>query len=118
MDYFQRRDALIEETECTDDFLDRGGCCCICGYNDNPIIIQEHHIAGRHNSEVTIPLCPNCHTELSKKQYSWDIRWNEKNNSSQIKTGFMLRGISDILGLISRILRGLSDRILGGLFNG
>lgn len=37
-------------------------CCPLCGYNG--LAMQNHHIYGRKNSDITIRICANCHYEI------------------------------------------------------
>lgn len=67
--------------------------CVVC---DSRIDTQDHHIAGKFNSEVTVPVCERCHTRLSERQNGWDPRWQLENNHSELKATFVLRGLSDL----------------------
>ncbi|WP_292492387.1 hypothetical protein [Methanoculleus sp. 10] len=42
-------------------------CCIACGEND-PSVIERHHIFGRKLSEVKVPLCKNCHAKITAEQ--------------------------------------------------
>ena len=44
-------------------YFDGTGICLVCG-EVNPLVLHNHHIYGRKNSEVTITTCTNCHTLL------------------------------------------------------
>lgn len=107
-------DVLIKEQCWFETIIERGGCCLICGYIDNPVIIEEHHFAGKHNSNITIPVCPNCHRELSNKQNGWDKDWTLTNNPPEKRLAFMLRGFADILLLAGRLLKEISNSMLKG----
>lgn len=41
--------------------------CIICGEQD-PRVIQRHHLLGRRVSDVTGPLCANCHAKITSGQ--------------------------------------------------
>jgi 5-methylcytosine-specific restriction endonuclease McrA len=41
--------------------------CYICGEND-PDVIEVHHIFGNEFPEERIPLCQNCHQKVTKYQ--------------------------------------------------
>lgn len=102
----------IREQHWIETIIERGGCCLICGYNDNPLIIEEHHFAGKHNSNITIPVCPICHRELSNKQNGWDKEWTLPNNPPEKRLAFMLKGLAEIQLLSGRILKDASDSML------
>lgn len=73
-----------------------GGSCLICGYSEDPLILEQHHIAGRRNSDVTITVCPNCHRKLSMNQRSWPKEWTSKNNSPETRIPLIVRGAHEI----------------------
>ena len=110
----KRRKERILEQKSIDEILSKGGCCLICFFNENPLIIEKHHVAGRKNSDLTISVCPNCHRELSNRQREWNQIWTKDNNSDKIKLAFLLRGQSDVLDLLSKKQRELSNKLLQG----
>jgi len=42
-------------------------CCIICG-EDNPSVIEIHHLYGKANSDEAVPLCMNCHKKITDEQ--------------------------------------------------
>lgn len=70
------------------------GQCAPCERTDGPF--EAHHIAGRLNSEITVPACQRCHQRLSERQNGWDPRWQTEGNSPRLKETFVLRGLSDL----------------------
>ena len=68
--------------------------CAVCEREDGPF--EEHHVAGRRNSELSVTVCLRCHARLSERQNGWDPRWQAEGNSSEFKEGFLLRGLSDL----------------------
>lgn len=113
-DYNSNLNRRLEEQKWLDDIIAKGGCCLICGYNENPLIIEYHHIAGKSNDNITIPVCPNCHRILSNNQLSWNKRWLNKKNTDKTKMAFVLRGQSEILDLMAKTQKELSEKILNG----
>lgn len=111
--YLQMRRVEIKERKQIDDILTKGGCCVICGYNDDPRVIEKHHIAGKHNSDLTVSVCPNCHKKLSMKQNGWDNKWTDSDNDMILKTHFLWVGIADILELQALVLRDKAYEIRG-----
>lgn len=67
--------------------------CAICG---SPGPTEAHHLAGKFNSEVTVPVCRPCHRRLSERQNGWDPRWVLTGNPPDLKESFVLRGLSDL----------------------
>jgi len=49
----------------TDYPLGKYGYCLSCGDNDL-LVLNNHHIFGRNNSDITITICANCHEYIRK----------------------------------------------------
>ena len=111
-EYERNQKQLIEEKRAMEEIIQSGGCCLLCGYNEDPRILEEHHIAGRKNSDITITVCPNCHRKLSRKQYTWDGDWVKDNNSLLKKIAFLLLGFSVVLMLIAHKIENVVDNLL------
>ena len=112
--YFEAMKQRKEEKEWIDDYACGQGYCHVCGHDD-PLDMEYHHIGAAANSDVVISLCRNCHGKLSRKQMkSWPEGWSLKNKPKKIKTALLLRGISDLLILVGRHLRLISDEMLSG----
>ncbi len=60
-----RRGGLCANCAGVDPSKDRGPCL-VCGERDLPL--QNHHVAGRRKSDITVPICLNCHSVLSRRQ--------------------------------------------------
>jgi hypothetical protein len=68
--------------------------CAICERRDGPF--EEHHIAGKLNSDLTVTVCLHCHGRLSERQNGWDPRWQMGDSPPALKESFLLRGLSDL----------------------
>ena len=47
--------------------------CVVCGYNEDPRILETHHIDENHNNNDPSNLCllcPNCHKKISLHLYN------------------------------------------------
>lgn len=110
--YERNQKQLIEEKRAMEEIIQSGGCCLLCGYNEDPRILEEHHIAGRKNSDITITVCPNCHRKLSRKQYTWDKDWKKEGNSLLKKIAFLLLGFSAVLMLIAYEIGNVVNKLL------
>jgi 5-methylcytosine-specific restriction endonuclease McrA len=82
--------------------------CVECG-EDNPTVIEMHHVDGRNNSNWEIPLCKNCHTKVTAEQNkespkvrSKDATLLNKRACRIISNGALLRDIGDGLIEIGR----------------
>ena len=111
-EYEEKQKNLLEEKKWINETVEKGGCCCICGYTDNPLVIEQHHLAGKHNGDITLPLCPTCHRVVSMKQDGWEKEWINSDNVSRKKLAFKLRGWADIHTLIATEMRNESEKIL------
>lgn len=67
--------------------------CVICGSSG---AIELHHVAGKFNSDLVVPVCEHCHKKLSERQNGWDFRWVESDNPPELKEALLLRGLSDL----------------------
>jgi len=89
-----------------------GPRCVICGYQTDSKNIQNHHIAGQKHGDATIPVCLNCHATLTRRQMHGPKIWMKPNLPPELKSMMMVRGISDILLILSRSVRDQSDDII------
>jgi hypothetical protein len=102
-DYDSEREALMRENKIRDWLLAGTGHCIICG-NTDPRVFEEHHIAGRKHSDLTVTLCANCHQKISRGQRSYPKGWLRTRLSPLSCIAYTLRGIADILRAISELL--------------
>lgn len=86
----------IEVQRFLDSLRYSSGCCVIC-YNDEPFVLEEHHIAGRNNSDITVTVCANHHVKLTRMQKTWNSRWKRDNNSLLEAEAFLFNGLADVL---------------------
>jgi len=85
--------------------------CSICG-EDDPRVIETHHIFGRNNSDETIPLCLNCHAKDTDDQNKIPPKARSKNASPQEKLGFRLVTIGSLLELTGIHLKNLGYEMI------
>ena len=67
--------------------------CIICG-SSGPL--ELHHVAGKNNSDLVVPVCRPCHERLSERQNGWDPRWVRPDNGPELRDSLLLRGLSDL----------------------
>ena len=67
--------------------------CVICGEND-PRVLEKHHLEGQAFGETLVPVCRNCHRKLS------DLQKDHPNKITEIP---------DPLEMIAHVLLGLAD---------
>jgi len=101
--YFDDIKKLIAEKKTYDVLVESQGICFFCGH-DNPMDFEYHHIAGKANSPLVISVCRNCHGRLSRKQDVWPDGWPRKSKPSMKALAMLLRGISDVLRVVSDYL--------------
>ena len=98
----------IREQKVRDKFLAGSGNCIFCSIL-NPFVLEEHHLAGRKHSDLTVTLCANHHTMLSRTQGAWPEDWLQKDLPVHKRMAFFLRGVSDAFRLMSDELLELDD---------
>ena len=76
--------------------------CEVCNSKEEPYNLELHHIAGRKHDYRTIAVDRNCHHDLSESQKTWDGRWLQKEQSENVRLGFLLMGMHDVLMLKGR----------------
>ncbi|MGA7923296.1 MAG: hypothetical protein WCA77_04900 [Thermoplasmata archaeon] len=67
--------------------------CVVCSSEEKT---ELHHVAGKLNSDLVVPVCGRCHKKLSERQNGWDYRWVEPDNPPKLKEALLLRGLSDL----------------------
>jgi hypothetical protein len=84
--------------------------CGLCGYNKNSRNVEKHHVAGRKNSKLTVPLCRNCHGDVSDRQEEQapDFRSNESNDPL-VRQAAMLQGVALLLIVLAVALMAWSE---------
>lgn len=85
--------------------------CSNCG-EDDPTVIEMHHIYGRNNSEETTPLCQNCHTKITQDQNKISPSLRSKNASPNEKQGFLLVTVGSLLELVGKTLKNLGHEVI------
>lgn len=71
-------------------------CCVICG-EDDPDVIEMHHVYGRSNSDEVLPHCKNCHTKITREQNKLSPKARSGNASPEHKRAFQLVSIGALL---------------------
>lgn len=108
--YFDEIRQRKEEKDWIDEFVAGQGYCLACGH-DYPLDMEGHHAGAKANSDLIISMCRNCHGRITRKQMkSWPDGWNLENKPK--KMAILLRGLSDLLMLVGRHLRFISDEML------
>lgn len=67
--------------------------CVVCGSLGET---ELHHVAGKHNSDLVVPVCLRCHGKLTRRQARWDPRWERVDNPPALKDSLVLRGLVDL----------------------
>ena len=80
--------------------LIKSGCTCLTCFVTNPFLIEEHHVGGRKNSSLKVPLCANCHLLASKNQLSYRQNWLGESKTEAERARYV---IEDLKFLIRRL---------------
>lgn len=84
--------SAIKETSTIAKIIESGSTCLLC-FVTNPFVIEWHHVGGRKNSSVLLPLCANCHLLASKNQYNYAQHWSKHDKPDYQKILFVLKDL-------------------------
>jgi hypothetical protein len=73
---------------------------------------EDHHIFGRNNAGDTIPLCLDCHREITIEQNKVSPKSRSAFASVREKRGFLLVSVGALLELIGRHLKELGHDVI------
>ncbi len=76
---------------CADSHHKRGRCS-ICSI---VAPVEQHHVAGKKHSPITLQVCLNCHAILSKRQYRFHPSWCTESRPVL----FTIQGVLDVVML-------------------
>jgi hypothetical protein len=111
-EYAKKLRTLTSDFAWIEDSVRRGGTCWICGNMDDPLGIQLHHVAGKNNSPITIPVCPHCHDKIRRKQAIWPELWSRQDNNDPQRRAAKLLGWAAIDELRVRDLRDMAHEFM------
>jgi formate-dependent nitrite reductase cytochrome c552 subunit len=77
--------------------------CVNCG-EDNPNLIEMHHVDGRNNSDWVEPLCKNCHAKVTAEQNKSSPKARSSKASLQNLRAFNIISIGGLLKLMGERL--------------
>ncbi|MEX0764222.1 MAG: hypothetical protein WEC35_07640 [Nitrosopumilaceae archaeon] len=97
----------INETKIISKLIELGTTCLIC-FENNPFLLEWHHIGGKNNCSVTIPLCANCHLLASKNQLTYDRNWYESRKPELIKQLYILK---DLQFLVNKTIEVITNEV-------
>ena len=80
-----------------------GQCCVMCG-EDNPALLEMHHIDGRATSEKTVPLCKNCHAKVTMEQNRFPPKARAANGLQAEQIAFWLLSLGALLQYVGQSL--------------
>ncbi|WMW22415.1 HNH endonuclease [Methanolobus mangrovi] len=75
-------------------------CCSICG-ESSPETLENHHLFSRANSEMTVPLCKNCHAKITSEQNKLSPKIRSKTSSRKNNIRLFLVSVGGILKIIA-----------------
>ena len=76
--------------------------CEICNSKEESYNLELHHLSGIKHSHQTITVDRHCHQQLSQQQKVWDSRWLQNDQPENVRLGFLLMGLHDVLMLKCR----------------
>ena len=66
--------------------IEKGLSCYVCN-EDHPAVVdklENHHIDGKANSDITVAICPNCHRKLTYEQNKLTPKLRSCKNKNQL----------------------------------
>lgn len=99
-------ESAIKDTKIIAKIIESGSTCLTC-FESNPHVIEWHHVGGKKNSSLLVPLCANCHLLASKNQLSYDQIWL-KSKPDSLK---LLHVLKDLQFLEQKIIQWLVDEL-------
>lgn len=88
----------------------RNPTCIYCGEND-PIVLERHHVAGRAYHEVTVVVCRNHHRKLSDRQKDHPPKVTDIPDAHEIIARLLL-GLADIFEPLIKIFREFAQQLI------
>lgn len=77
--------------------------CIYCG-EDDPLVLERHHLAGQTYGEDTVIVCRNCHRKLSDSQKEHPDKIQDPPDKLEAIAHFLM-GLADLFELLIRKLR-------------
>ncbi len=93
----------IEETKIVAKLIEIGGICLLC-FENNPFVIEWHHIGGKTNSSVKLPLCANCHLLASKNQLTYGNLWCNPRKIDSLKLLYVLKDLHFLQNRVTEVI--------------
>jgi hypothetical protein len=93
----RRREAAIERLGANNP------ACVICGEND-PRVLEKHHLEGQAYGDSLVPVCRNCHRKLSDLQKDHPDKITEIPGPLE-KIAHLLLGLADLFELVVSTFR-------------
>jgi hypothetical protein len=94
--------------------LERLGCsnpaCIRCGEND-PLLLEKHHLEGQEFGNTLVIVCRNCHRKLSDRQKDHPEKIGEPPDKLEAIAHFLL-GLADLFELLIGRLREFARHLL------
>jgi hypothetical protein len=84
--------------------------CIYCGEND-PLVLERHHVAGQALDHATIIVCRNHHRKLSDRQKDHPNKSAEIPETSEIVAHFLL-GLADLFEFLIEKFREMATQLL------
>jgi hypothetical protein len=89
--------------------------CCYCCDEDDPDVIEMHHLYGKSNSDRVIPLCKNHHTKVTREQNKLSPKARSENASPEQKRAFQIVSIGALLTELGTFLIDIGNEMVNNV---
>lgn len=86
---------------------------CFCCDEDDPRVIEEHHILGKAYSDDIIPLCKNCHAKITAGQNLFPPKARSHKAPLKDRLAYTLSTLIYLIELVLKYLKDLCLEIIG-----
>jgi hypothetical protein len=88
----------------------RNPSCIYCGEND-PLVLERHHLAGKDYGTGTVVVCRNHHRKLSDRQKDYPEKITEIPDALEAIAHFLL-GLADLFEFLIEKLREFAGQLI------
>lgn len=86
--------------------------CFRCG-EDDPVVLEKHHLTGKAHSDDLIPLCKNCHAKITAGQNLFPPKARTHKAPLKERLTYALYTLILLIEMVLKTLKDLCFEIIG-----